>query len=134
MISTFVSKQSFVPDGDSSIGKFLATTSEIGLSLFSNLEKCFPMAMDDHKSFNVNDSLVQENWKVLSESLKVTITSLALAEKIVVQNKEEKNPIRGSAYKVAAWSQSSRYHLSIMILFFILIFGCVFPLFRISII
>ncbi|KAB5568849.1 hypothetical protein DKX38_002642 [Salix brachista] len=92
--------QSFVPDGDSSIGKLLATTSEIGLSLFSNLEKCFSMAMDDHKSFSVNDSLVQENWKVLSERLKGTITSLALAEKLAVQNKEEKNnPIRGSAYK-----------------------------------
>ncbi|KAJ6730172.1 CENTROMERE PROTEIN E [Salix viminalis] len=127
--------QSFVPDGDSSIGKFLATTSEIGLSLFSNLEKCFSMAMDGHKSFNVNDSLVQENLKVLSERLKGTITSLAFSEKLAVQNKEEKNnPTRGSAYKVAAWSQSSRYHLSIMILFFILIFGCVFPLFRISII
>ncbi|KAH8516347.1 hypothetical protein Peur_047624 [Populus x canadensis] len=59
--------QSFVPDGDSSIGKFLSTTCEIGLSLFSNLEKRFSMEMDDHKSFNVNDSLVQENWKVLSE-------------------------------------------------------------------
>ncbi|KAF9687474.1 hypothetical protein SADUNF_Sadunf02G0097300 [Salix dunnii] len=126
--------QSFVPDGDSSVGKFLATTSEIGLSLSSNLEKCFSMAMEDRKSFNLNDSLVQENWKVFSESLKVTITSLALAEKFAVQNKEEKNPIRGSAYKVAAWSHSSRYHLSIMILFFILIFGYVFPLFRISII
>ncbi|KAJ6404974.1 hypothetical protein OIU84_013032 [Salix udensis] len=127
--------QSFVPDGDSSIGKFLATTSEIGFSLFSNLEKCLSMAMDNHKSFNVNDSLVQENWKVLSERLKGTITFLALAEKLAVQNKEEKNnPTRGSAYKVAAWSQSSRYHLSIMILFFILIFGYVFPLFRISII
>ncbi|KAJ6709689.1 CENTROMERE PROTEIN E [Salix koriyanagi] len=93
--------QSFVPDGDSSIGKFLSATSEIGLSLFSNLEKCFSMAMDGHKSFNVNDSLVQENWKVLSERLKGTITSLALAEKLAVQNREEKNnPIRGSAYKV----------------------------------
>ncbi|KAJ6685784.1 CENTROMERE PROTEIN E [Salix purpurea] len=92
--------QSFVPDGDSSIGKFLSATSEIGLSLFSNLEKCFSMAMDGHKSFNVNDSLVQENWKVLSERLKGTITSLALAEKLAVQNREEKNnPIRGSAYK-----------------------------------
>ncbi|KAJ6335308.1 hypothetical protein OIU78_012024 [Salix suchowensis] len=93
--------QSFVPDGDSSIGKFLSATSEIGLSLFSNLEKCFSMAMDGHKSFDVNDSLVQENWKVLSERLKGTITSLALAEKLAVQNREEKNnPIRGSAYKV----------------------------------
>jgi len=67
VISTLISKQSFVPDGDSSIGKFLSTTCEIGLSLFSNLEKRFSMEMDDHKSFNVNDSLVQENWKVLSE-------------------------------------------------------------------
>ena len=117
MISTLIPKQSLVPDGDSSIGKFLSTTCEIGLSLFSNLEKRFSMEMDDHKSFNVNDSLVQENWKVLSERLKGTITSLALAKKLAVQNKEEKNPICGSAYKVATWSQSSRYHLSIMILF-----------------
>lgn len=128
------SKQSFVPDGDSSIGKFLSTTSEIGLTLFSNLEKRFSMAMDDHKSFNENDSLVQENCEVLSERLKSTITSLALAEKLAVQNKEEKNPICGSTYKVAAWSQSSRYHLSVMILFFILMFGYIVPSFRISII
>jgi centromeric protein E len=66
--------------------------------------------------------------------LKGTITSLALAEKLAVQNKEEKNPICGSAYKVATWSQSSRYHLSIMILFFVLMFGYVVPFFRISII
>ncbi|KAG6784425.1 hypothetical protein POTOM_010118 [Populus tomentosa] len=92
--------QSLVPDGDSSIGKFLSTTCEIGLSLFSNLEKRFSMEMDDHKSFNVNDSLVQENWKVLSERLKGIITSLALAEKLAVQNKEGKNPICGSAYKI----------------------------------
>ena len=126
------SKQSFAPDEDSSIGKFLSTTSEIGLTLFSNLEKRVALAMDDHKSFNENDSLVQENCKVLSERLKSTITSLASAEKIAVQNKEEKNPICGSTYKVAAWSQSSRYHF--MILFFILMFGYIVPSFRISII
>ncbi|KAJ6871998.1 hypothetical protein NC651_031175 [Populus alba x Populus x berolinensis] len=91
--------QSFVPDGDSSIGKFLSTTSEIGLTLFSNLEKRFSMAMDDHKSFNESDSLVLENCEVLSERLKSTITSLAFAEKLAVRNKEEKNPICGSTYK-----------------------------------
>ncbi|KAJ6344833.1 hypothetical protein OIU76_006380 [Salix suchowensis] len=99
--------QSFAPDEDSSIGKFLSTTSEIGLTLFSNLEKRVALAMDDHKSFNENDSLVQENCKVLSERLKSTITSLASAEKIAVQNKEEKNPICGSTYKECSLGEES---------------------------
>uniref|UniRef100_A0A6N2MLN3 Kinesin motor domain-containing protein n=1 Tax=Salix viminalis TaxID=40686 RepID=A0A6N2MLN3_SALVM len=99
--------QSFAPDEDSSIGKFLSTTSEIGLTLFSNLEKRVALAMDDHKSFNENDSLVQENCKVLSERLKSTITSLASAEKIAVQNKEEKNPICGSTYKECTLGEES---------------------------
>ncbi|KAJ6678961.1 CENTROMERE PROTEIN E [Salix purpurea] len=99
--------QSFAPDEDSSIGKFLSTTSEIGLTLFSNLEKRVALAMDDHKSFNENDSLVQENCKVLSERLKSTITSLASAEKIAIQNKEEKNPICGSTYKECTLGEES---------------------------
>ncbi|CAK7347391.1 unnamed protein product [Dovyalis caffra] len=99
--------QSFVPDGDPCIGKFISTTSEIGLTLFSNLVERFSMAIDDHISFNGSDSLVQEDCKVLSERLKSTITSLALAEKLTVQNTEEKNPICSSAYKECTLGEES---------------------------
>lgn len=116
-------KQSFVPDGEYSTTKLLSSTSEIGISLLSNLESYLLVDKDNHDSFPRNDSLVQEHCKVLSESIRGTITSLVASEKLAIQNKEVENTICSCDYKVAAWSQSSRYHLSIMFLFFLLMFG-----------
>lgn len=126
-------EQSFIPDDESSIAKLLSSTSDICISLFSNLETNLSMAMDGCKSFPRNDSPVREECKVLSERLKGTITSLVLSETLAIQNKEVKNPMCGSDNEVAAWSQSI-YHLSIMVLFFILMFGYVVSFFKILII
>ncbi|KAF2324234.1 hypothetical protein GH714_010965 [Hevea brasiliensis] len=87
--------QSFVPDDESSTAKLLSSTSEIVISLFSNLESYLFMDKDNHEFFPRNDSLVQEHCKVLSESIRGTITSLVASEKLAIQNKEVKNTICG---------------------------------------
>ncbi|KAF2309611.1 hypothetical protein GH714_004272 [Hevea brasiliensis] len=87
--------ESFVPDGKSSTAKLLSSTSEIGIRLFSNLESFLFIKKDGHEFFPRNDSLVQEHCKVLSESLRGTITSLVASEKLAIQTKEVKSTICG---------------------------------------
>ncbi|KAG8654829.1 hypothetical protein MANES_05G183300v8 [Manihot esculenta] len=91
--------QSFVPDGEYSTTKLLSSTSEIGISLLSNLESYLLVDKDNHDSFPRNDSLVQEHCKVLSESIRGTITSLVASEKLAIQNKEVENTICSCDYK-----------------------------------
>ncbi|KAF2324238.1 hypothetical protein GH714_011009 [Hevea brasiliensis] len=91
--------ESFVPDDESSTAKLLSSTSEIVISLFSNLESYLFMDKDNHEFFPRNDSLVQEHCKVLSESIRGTITSLVASEKLAIQNKEVKNTICGCDHK-----------------------------------
>ncbi|XP_057990315.1 kinesin-like protein KIN-7N isoform X2 [Hevea brasiliensis] len=91
--------QSFVPDDESSTAKLLSSTSEIVISLFSNLESYLFMDKDNHEFFPRNDSLVQEHCKVLSESIRGTITSLVASEKLAIENKEVKNTICGCHHK-----------------------------------
>ncbi|KAJ0024467.1 hypothetical protein Pint_08614 [Pistacia integerrima] len=83
--------QSFASDGKSSTAKVLSNTCEIWSSLFSTLETHFSMAMDANKSFQENDSLVQENCKVLFERLKSTVTAVVLSETPAMDNKQEKD-------------------------------------------
>ncbi|XVF39773.1 hypothetical protein PTKIN_Ptkin01aG0059400 [Pterospermum kingtungense] len=71
--------QSSASDGKST-AKLLSGTSEIGTALFSTLETHISKAIDGHRSSSGNDSLIQECNKVLSETLKSTITSLILLE------------------------------------------------------
>lgn len=78
------------------------------------------MAMDGDKSFSKNDSLVREQCKVFREKLKSTISALILSEKAPIDNKQVKNSPCSCNNKVAAWSQLSRYHISIMLLFFMM--------------
>ncbi|XWS21314.1 hypothetical protein CRYUN_Cryun30bG0045100 [Craigia yunnanensis] len=115
--------QNFASDGKSSTAKLLCGTSEIGTTIFSTLETHISKAMDGHKSSSGNDSLIQECNKVLSETLKSTITSLILSETAGTEDKQVKTPSCSCNFKVAAWSQLSGYHLSIMVLFFVMILG-----------
>ncbi|XP_041020030.1 kinesin-like protein KIN-7N isoform X2 [Juglans microcarpa x Juglans regia] len=80
--------QSFVSDEESSTSKLVSSTSEIGITLFKTLETHFSMAMDDHSSFTGNNSLIQEQCKVLYEKLNSTITSLVLSQTPTVENEQ----------------------------------------------
>ncbi|XP_059460759.1 kinesin-like protein KIN-7N [Corylus avellana] len=72
--------QSFVSDEESSTAKLLSSTSEIGKSLLTTLETHFSMAMDDLSSFTENNSLIQEQRKMLYEKFNSTITALVLPQ------------------------------------------------------
>ncbi|GLT62951.1 hypothetical protein SLA2020_355520 [Shorea laevis] len=82
--------QSFASKSESSTAKWLSGTSEIGRTVFSTLETHFAMVMN-HKPFHANDSVSQEQYKELSESLKSTVTSLVLSE-TPMENEQVKNP------------------------------------------
>ncbi|XP_021284616.1 kinesin-like protein KIN-7N isoform X1 [Herrania umbratica] len=91
--------QSFASDGKSSTAKFLCGTSEIGTTLFSTLETHFAMAMNGHNSLSGNDSLIQECNKMLSETLKSTITSLILSETAGAEDDQANAPLCSCNFK-----------------------------------
>ncbi|XWS14820.1 hypothetical protein CRYUN_Cryun35bG0041400 [Craigia yunnanensis] len=96
----FLSKmQTFASDGKSSTAKLLCGTSEIGTTLFSTLETHISKAMDGHRSSSGNDSLIQECNKVLSETLKSTITSLILSETAGMEDEQAKAPLCSCNFK-----------------------------------
>ncbi|CAL5415220.1 unnamed protein product [Camellia sinensis] len=115
------SLQSFVTNENSSTSKLLSSTSEIGTSLFSTLESHFSMVIDGQRRSSENNTVIQEQSKLLCERLSSTITSLVLSEAPMNDNNLSSNLLRNWEYKVAAWSPLSRSHLSILILFSILI-------------
>lgn len=118
-------QQSFVSDEESSTAKLLSSTSEIGISLFTTLETHFSRAMDDHSSLTGNNSLIQEQSKVLYEKLNSTITSLVLSQ--TPTDDEQLGAKQCSCEnKVADWSQSSRYCSLTKILFPVMLLGLLF--------
>lgn len=97
--------------------------SEIGASLFTILETHFSISLEGSSPVE-NDNLIQEHHKVLSERLKSTIKSLVSSETLSLQDENEMNPLCRCEHKVAAWSQLSRYHSFVMILFSAILLGC----------
>ncbi|XP_039050073.1 kinesin-like protein KIN-7N [Hibiscus syriacus] len=114
-------------EGKSSTTKLLHGTRKMGSILFSALETHISNTIDGRKSSSGNNSRIQEHNRVLSERLETTITSLIVSE---TDDKQAKTPLCSSNFKVATWS---RYHLSIMVLFFIMILGYLVSFFRILI-
>ncbi|TYI92958.1 hypothetical protein E1A91_D02G105200v1 [Gossypium mustelinum] len=118
--------QRYTFDGKSSTAKLLRCISEIGSILFSTMETSISNTTDRHKLSSENDSLIQEYNKMLSEKLKSTITSLILSETASSEDKQTKTPCSCN-FEVVAWS---RYHVSILVLFFVMILGYFVPFFR----
>ncbi|KAL6317873.1 hypothetical protein AAG906_030627 [Vitis piasezkii] len=94
--------QSFVPDDESSTSKLLSSTSEIGTSLLSTLENHFSVSIDGNRTFPGNNSLIQEQCKVLCERLNKTITSLVLSEPSTVKPRHSRNLPCSCGYKGCA--------------------------------
>ncbi|KAB2093299.1 hypothetical protein ES319_A02G087400v1 [Gossypium barbadense] len=118
--------QRYTFDGKSSTAKLLRCICEIGSILFSTMETSISNTTDRHKLSSRNDSLIQEYNKMLSEKLKSTITSLILSETASSEDKQTKTPCSCN-FEVAAWS---RYHVSILVLFFVMILGYFVSFFR----
>ncbi|WKA09796.1 hypothetical protein VitviT2T_027416 [Vitis vinifera] len=94
--------QSFVPDDESSTSKLLSSTSEIGTTLLSTLENHFSVSIDGNRTFPGNNSLIQEQCKVLCERLNKTITSLVLSEPSTVKPRHSRNLPCSCGYKGCA--------------------------------
>ncbi|KAJ9674170.1 hypothetical protein PVL29_023616 [Vitis rotundifolia] len=94
--------QSFVPDDESSTLQLLSSTSEIGTSLLSTLENHFSVSIDGNRTFPGNNSLIQEQCKVLCERLNKTITSLVLSEPSTVKPRHSRNLPCSCGYKGCA--------------------------------
>lgn len=90
--------QSFASDGKSN-AKLLSGTSEIGTTLFSALETHISRAVEGHKSSRGNDSLIKECNKVLSESLKSTITSLIQLETAGTEDEQVNAPFAAATIR-----------------------------------
>lgn len=105
-------------DGKPSTAKLLRCISEIGSILFSTLETSISNTTDRHKFSSGYDSLTQEYNKMPSEKLKSTITSLILSETASTEDKRTKN---------FAWS---RYQVSILVLFLVMVLGYFVSFFR----
>ncbi|CAN0905782.1 Kinesin-like protein KIN-7N [Linum grandiflorum] len=110
--------QSCAPEREASTARLLSGTREIGKNVLSNLESYISRVMDGCESFQKDDSAVEEELKTLSERSKAIVTSLASSEAMKLQSREKDNES-----KVAARSQSSRYHISILVIFFALLLG-----------
>ncbi|KAE8714380.1 IAA-amino acid hydrolase ILR1-like 6-like [Hibiscus syriacus] len=109
--------QSSTFEGKSSTTELLCSTSKMVPILFSALETHISNTIDGHKSSTGKISRIQECTIALSERLETTITSLILSE---TDDKQAKTPLCSCNFKVAP---RSRYHLSIMVLFFIMLLG-----------
>ncbi|KAL7175706.1 hypothetical protein ACSBR2_029320 [Camellia fascicularis] len=93
------SLQSFVTNENSSTSKLLSSTSEIGTSLFSTLESHFSMVIDGQRRSSENNTVIQEQSKLLCERLSSTITSLVLSEAPMNDNNLSSNLLRNWEYK-----------------------------------
>ncbi|KAA8538272.1 hypothetical protein F0562_027905 [Nyssa sinensis] len=104
--------QSFVPDEKSAAAKLLSGTSEIGTNLFSTLETHFSVDTDGHKTSIMNNSLIQEQCKMLCEKLNSTVTALVLSEAPTFADEHLEIPIYNCKYKgftlgeeIACWKE-----------------------------
>ncbi|TQE10806.1 hypothetical protein C1H46_003709 [Malus baccata] len=74
--------------------------SEIGTNLFTTLETHFSEAFDDgQRSFFASSSLIQEQYKVLSEMLNSAVKLLVSSEPSSVENEQVRNSPCSSKYK-----------------------------------
>ncbi|CAN1775928.1 Kinesin-like protein KIN-7N, partial [Linum perenne] len=106
--------QSCALEAETSTARLLSGTREIGKTVLSNLENYISRAVDGGESIQKDDSAVEKELKMLSERSKAVASSEAL--KFQSGKKESES-------KVAAWSQSSRYHISILVIFFAFLLG-----------
>ncbi|KAL5558699.1 hypothetical protein UlMin_034910 [Ulmus minor] len=85
--------QSLISDGKSSTLELLSSISDIGASLFTTLETHYSTTLDSQGSLMGDDSLIQEQHKMLCEKLNSTIKSLVSSESPRLQDDQVKNPL-----------------------------------------
>lgn len=105
------------------MAKLLSGTRDIGICLFSTLESHFATAVDGHKFFTENNSFSEEQSKLLCEGLSCMISSVILYDEPTTEEEHLRSTQYDCKNKVAGKLQISRYHLSFVVLFFILTLG-----------
>lgn len=101
--------------------------TEVGANLFSTLEEHCRMAADGHRSFSSDTSLLQEQCRILCESLNNTVELSASSDAQSTMQKDSITTLRASDYKVASRLSLSRFSSLILLLFLILTLGsCLF--------
>ncbi|KAH7846900.1 hypothetical protein Vadar_019428 [Vaccinium darrowii] len=91
--------QSFVTGEKSSASKLLSSTRVIGTSLFSTLETHFARAIEGQRTSTGNSILIEEQRKMLCDSVNSTITSLVLSESPKNDDKLSRNLLCNWEYK-----------------------------------
>ncbi|GAB2250282.1 hypothetical protein Droror1_Dr00013641 [Drosera rotundifolia] len=114
MKSSVVNEKSFAAE-------LLGSTSEIGVNLFSTLESCVSMAVDDSTPFNRDSLILEQQCKLLSERLNRTVTSLTSQEGEAAQDTEIRSSNIRTDYKglefvgdYASWKQKLSNELNII--------------------
>lgn len=109
--------QSSVDNEKSFAKNLLSSMTEIGGNLFSTLETHCRMAVDGHKTVSMDNSLLQDQCKILCERLNNTVAMLAASD--------AKSTLHGSDYKVVSRLNLliSKFSSVFWVLFFILTLG-----------
>ncbi|KAL8152097.1 hypothetical protein V2J09_021905 [Rumex salicifolius] len=71
--------------------QLISSTSEIGANLFSTLESHFKTAIDNHRSFSVDRSLLREQCTTVYEKLNKTVTFMEAAQEHKIEEKVSKS-------------------------------------------
>ncbi|XP_047976169.1 kinesin-like protein KIN-7N [Salvia hispanica] len=104
--------QNTVADEKSEIAQILATTTEVGTSLFSTLESHLLMAVDSKRPSPLNDCFVQEQYNNLHQKLSDAVYSLGSSDGSTVGNEYKGNSSNNSNTKgtlggvIACWKQA----------------------------
>ncbi|XP_042005396.1 kinesin-like protein KIN-7N [Salvia splendens] len=104
--------QNTVADEKSEIAQILATTTEVGTSLFSTLESHLLMAGDGKRPSSLNDCLVQEQYNKLHQKLSDAVYSFGSSHGSTVADEYKDNSSNSSNTKgtlggvIACWKQA----------------------------
>ncbi|XP_042046839.1 kinesin-like protein KIN-7N [Salvia splendens] len=104
--------QNTVADEKSEIAQMLATTTEVGTSLFSTLESHLLMAADGKRPLPLNDCFVQEQYNTLHQKLSDAVYSFGSSDGSTVGDEYKENSSNCSNTKgtlgevIACWKQA----------------------------
>ncbi|KAL1546870.1 kinesin-like protein KIN-7N [Salvia divinorum] len=104
--------QKTVADEKSAVAQILATTTEVGTSLFSTLESHLLIAVDGKRPSPLNDCFVQEQYNMLHQKLSDAVYSLVSSDGSTMGDEHKENSHNSSNTKgtlggvIACWKQA----------------------------
>ncbi|XP_057794295.1 kinesin-like protein KIN-7N [Salvia miltiorrhiza] len=104
--------QNIIADEKSAISQILATTTEVGTSLFSTLESHLLMAVDGKRPSSLDECFVQEQYTMLHQKLCAAVYSWVSSDGTTMGNEHKQNSTYSSNTKgtlggeIACWKQA----------------------------